>query len=153
MTAIPRMYKEHLADFCMLMASFEHELTEKFGKLYRLEVSEIQGSNKSTDSLLFDLMADKVFEAVCQAWNITLFSLTTKNRETINTDPRKAAMKILRERCPSVSLKRIGGKFGGRDHSTVLWAVKACDNLIETDERYKKRYNVALSLLQVDKMI
>ncbi|HZH55065.1 MAG TPA: helix-turn-helix domain-containing protein, partial [Sphingobacteriaceae bacterium] len=35
------------------------------------------------------------------------------------------------------SLKSIGAFFGGRDHSTVIYACQTVEDLIETDKKFK----------------
>ena len=39
---------------------------------------------------------------------------------------------------PNNSLKSIGNHFGGRDHSTVIHAVQAVNDMIDTDKIFKK---------------
>lgn len=47
--------------------------------------------------------------------------------------PRQAAM-YLAVNLTRHSLKRIGYYFGGRDHSTVLWAIRAVEKRMERDK-------------------
>ncbi len=37
----------------------------------------------------------------------------------------------------NVSLKGIGSNFGGKDHSTVLYSIKAVQDLMDTDTLFK----------------
>ena len=52
--------------------------------------------------------------------------------------PRQVAMYIVRE-LTSLSLKEIGGKFGGRDHTTVLHAYDKITKLIKDDREFSSK--------------
>jgi chromosomal replication initiator protein len=41
----------------------------------------------------------------------------------------------------SVSLKTIGSNFGGKDHSTVLYSIRAVQDLMDTDSLFKDTVN------------
>jgi chromosomal replication initiator protein len=40
------------------------------------------------------------------------------------------------------SLKAIGDSFGGRDHSTVIYSVRAVNDMIDTDAEFKRTVTV-----------
>ena len=48
----------------------------------------------------------------------------------------------------SQSVSRIGNLVGGRDHATVLHALKSVDELLNSDEDFKGKYMEAEKLLQ-----
>ena len=56
-------------------------------------------------------------------------------------DARQMAMRIVRE-TTSLSLHDIGTLFN-RDHSTIIHAIKATENLLETSEQYRLDYEYA----------
>ena len=47
----------------------------------------------------------------------------------------------------SASLKTIGQRFGGRDHSTVVHAIKTIEKAMERDDSFKKSVDTILGKL------
>jgi chromosomal replication initiator protein len=75
-----------------------------------------------------------IVEAVTEHFNVTLAALQSKRRQRSIAEPRQVCMFLARE-YTRFSLEEIGGYFGGRDHTTVLHAVRAITKRRETDER------------------
>jgi len=46
------------------------------------------------------------------------------------------------------SLPEIGRRFGGRDHSTVLHAVRKIEELIKTDDKLAREVNLLIRLIE-----
>jgi chromosomal replication initiator protein len=51
-------------------------------------------------------------------------------------------MSLIKDLCetndyPGMSLKAIGGYFGGRDHSTVIHGLEAVSDLVDTEKKMK----------------
>jgi chromosomal replication initiator protein len=59
---------------------------------------------------------------------------------------RQLAMFIMKE-LTSASLKSIGQRFGGRDHSTVVHAIKTIEKAMEKDGSFKKSVDAILGKL------
>lgn len=74
-----------------------------------------------------------IVEAVTAHFNVTLAALQSKRRQRSIAEPRQVCMFLARE-YTRFSLEEIGGYFGGRDHTTVLHAVRAITKRRETDE-------------------
>jgi len=68
-----------------------------------------------------------IFEVVMERYNVRLADLQGKRRNRSIAFPRQICMYIARE-LTSLSLEEIGGHFGGRDHTTVLHAVRTVAN-------------------------
>ena len=67
-------------------------------------------------------------EIIAQEYNITLKDLTSKELKTTEVVlPRQIAMYLSRELL-NESFERIGLEFGGKDHSSVMYA---CDKIKE----------------------
>ena len=49
---------------------------------------------------------------------------------------------FLARRHTGLSLPEIGKHFGGRDHTTVMHAVRKIDNQIETDEAFRRKVDM-----------
>jgi chromosomal replication initiator protein len=72
-----------------------------------------------------------ILEVVTDRYNVRSTDLLGKRRNRSIAFPRQLCMYLAREHTP-MSLEEIGGYFGGRDHTTVLHAVRTiqtqCDN-------------------------
>ena len=66
---------------------------------------------------------DDVLRAVAERFNLRVADLQSKRRTKSVAYPRHICMHLAR-RLTSLSLSEIGGYFGGRDHSTVIYADK-----------------------------
>jgi chromosomal replication initiator protein len=71
-------------------------------------------------------------QAVCEFYNIEIEDLKAQRRTKNVTLPRQIAMYLVRE-LTDYSLPKIGGEFGGRDHSTVIHACDKIQELIKSD--------------------
>ena len=83
-------------------------------------------------SNLAELSIDQITEAVTSHFNVKLTELQSKRRNRTVALPRQVCMYLARQ-LTRRSLEEIGGHFGGRDHSTVLHAVKTIRTLVDTD--------------------
>jgi len=75
---------------------------------------------------------DDILKVVAKHYNVTRADILSQRRTANVVKPRQIAMylaKVLTLR----SLPEIGRRFGGRDHTTVLHAVRKIDTLIATD--------------------
>src|SRR5262249_5354698 len=74
----------------------------------------------------------QIFDAVTKYYNVRLSDLQSKKRHKSIAFPRQVCMYLAR-RHTRYSLEEIGGYFGGRDHTTVLHAVRTVDESIKSD--------------------
>ena len=74
------------------------------------------------------------FDAVTKYYNVKPSDLQGKKRHKSIAFPRQVCM-FLARRHTRFSLEEIGGYFGGRDHTTVLHAVRTVDEDVRTDPR------------------
>lgn len=75
---------------------------------------------------------DEIQRQVADYYNIKLSDLLSARRARQVARPRQVAM-YLSKQLTSMSLPAIGRKFGGRDHTTVMHAVKRIEELRQTD--------------------
>jgi chromosomal replication initiator protein len=75
---------------------------------------------------------DAIQRQVADYYNLRLSELLSARRARNIARPRQVAM-YLSKRMTARSLPEIGRKFGGRDHTTVMHAVKRVDDLRRTD--------------------
>lgn len=85
--------------------------------------------------------------AVCAKYHLEDYDLTCASRVRALTWPRQEAMWLTR-RYTTRSLPQIGRLFGGRDHTTVLYAVRAVNCRIICAEDYARRIPHLLKRLQ-----
>jgi chromosomal replication initiator protein len=74
----------------------------------------------------------QILDAVTKYYNVRLSDLQGKRRHKSITFPRQVCMYLAR-RYTRYSLEEIGGYFGGRDHTTVLHAVRTVDADAKTE--------------------
>jgi chromosomal replication initiator protein len=74
----------------------------------------------------------QIFEAVTKYYNVRLSDLQSKKRHKSIAFPRQVCM-FLARRHTRYSLEEIGGYFGGRDHTTVMHAVRTVDADVKND--------------------
>jgi chromosomal replication initiator protein len=78
-----------------------------------------------------------IVEVVTRFYDVKLTDLLSKRRHKSIAMPRQVCMWLAR-RHTRFSLEEIGGYFGGRDHTTVMHAVRTIDARRSTDERFSE---------------
>ncbi|HTE05251.1 MAG TPA: chromosomal replication initiator protein DnaA, partial [Planctomycetota bacterium] len=78
---------------------------------------------------------ERVVEVVCRHFGVRLADLQGRKRTQSIALPRQTAMYLARK-LTTLSLEEIGGHFGGRDHSTVLYAVDRTGDRIAQDRAF-----------------
>jgi len=77
---------------------------------------------------------ENIQKTVAEYYKIRIADLLSKRRSRSIARPRQVAMALAKE-LTNHSLPEIGDAFGGRDHTTVLHAVRRVKELRETDRR------------------
>lgn len=80
---------------------------------------------------------DKVLDEVARTTGVSREEITSRSRNAKIAKARHVCMYILRE-VTSMSTEEIGENFGGRDHSTVVYALKQQKEEIERDTRVRE---------------
>ena len=75
---------------------------------------------------------DEIQRAVCEYYRIDRSEMSSKRRARAVVRPRQVAMYLAKVMTPR-SYPEIGRKFGGRDHSTVIHAVRLVEGLRQQD--------------------
>ncbi len=81
---------------------------------------------------------DMIQSEVCRAFGLSMSDLKGDKRSQSVVYPRQTAMYLCRELTDS-SLPQIGRQFGGRDHSTVLYAINKISKLIKEEREVFSR--------------
>jgi chromosomal replication initiator protein len=84
------------------------------------------------------VLPEKIIELVAREWKTTAEALLGRDRSQKIAEPRQVAMYLMR-RETDASLPQIGEVLGGRDHTTVMYAIDKIANQIETKADLRKR--------------
>ena len=84
-----------------------------------------------------DLTTAQVVALVADKFKVTVDQLIGRDRSRDIALPRQVAMYLLRREV-NVSLPQIGVALGGRDHTTVMYAIDQIANKIETDSGLRR---------------
>ena len=85
-----------------------------------------------------DIAPSKVIELVAKEWQVSVDSLLGRDRSQKIAQPRQVAIYLLRKETDA-SLPQIGEVLGGRDHTTVMYAIEKIAGEIETKTDLRRR--------------
>jgi chromosomal replication initiator protein len=127
----------------------ESNIRELEGALNRIiAFADLSGSPLTPDLVdiaLADLLPqrgsvdpDKIIELVAKEWQTSVESLIGRDRSRKVAEPRQVAMYLMRKETDA-SLPQIGEVLGGRDHTTVMYAIEKIAGDIEAKDDLRKR--------------
>jgi chromosomal replication initiator protein len=90
---------------------------------------------------------EEIQRIVARQYNVSRADLLSSRRTANVVRPRQVAM-YLAKQLTLRSLPEIGRRFGGRDHTTVLHAVRKIENLVHTDTSLAEEIEVLKRQLQ-----
>ena len=90
---------------------------------------------------------DDILKVVGRHYNVARTDLLSPRRARTVVMPRQVGM-YLAKKMTSRSLPEIGRRFGGRDHSTVLHAVRKIEEQIKTDDRLAREVALLIRLVE-----
>jgi chromosomal replication initiator protein len=129
------------------------------GALNRLAVhASLQDSDITVDlvkDVLKDLLRtnsrkitiDEIQKKVVEHYNIKLSDMHSPRRSRSVARPRQVAM-YLAKSITTRSLPEIGRKFGGRDHTTVIHAIKTIEEIMVNDPSLAEDIELLTRILQ-----
>lgn len=83
-----------------------------------------------------EISMEYIQKLVCEYFEVPVEMVKSKTRKREIVQARQISM-YLAKLHTKTSLKSIGAFFGGRDHSTVIYACQTVDDLIDTDKKFK----------------
>ncbi|PTM97504.1 chromosomal replication initiator protein DnaA [Mycoplana dimorpha] len=119
------------------------ELEGAFNQLLFRRTFEPQLTVERVDELLAHLVAageprrvriEDIQRVVAKHYNVSRQELVSSRRTRVVVMPRQIAMYLSKTLTPR-SFPEIGRRFGGRDHTTVLHAVRKIEDLIASDTK------------------
>lgn len=110
---------------------------------------------ESVQDLLQDMLraanrrytVEEIQKKVAEHFNIKLAEMHSSRRSRAVARPRQIAMYLAKALTPC-SLPEIGRKFGGRDHTTVIHAVRKVEELLEMDPHLAEDVSVLKRILK-----
>jgi chromosomal replication initiator protein len=111
---------------------------------------------ETTQDVLHDLLRandrrvtiEEIQKRVAEHFNIRLADMHSARRARAVARPRQVAM-YLAKQLTSRSLPEIGRKFGGRDHTTVMHAVKKVEELRSADIGFNEDVELLRRMLEI----
>jgi chromosomal replication initiator protein len=94
-----------------------------------------------------ELTTDAIKQMVAKQFNVSINDLTGKRRTQNIALARQVAMFLCRKHTAR-SFPEIGALFGGRDHSTVIHAIKSVNERISSDPVLKEQIEKIILLLE-----
>ena len=110
---------------------------------------------ENTQAILQDLLRsneyiitiEEIQKQVAERYNIRISDMSSARRLRTVARPRQVAMYLAKILTPR-SLTEIGRKFGGKDHTTVMHAVKKVEELMKEDQELREDVRLLTKLLQ-----
>ncbi len=110
---------------------------------------------EATQEVLHDILKahdrrvtiEEIQKRVAEHWNMRLTDMSSARRARAVARPRQVAM-YLAKQLTSRSLPEIGRKFGNRDHTTVMHAVKTVAALMERDTGFAEDVELLRRMLE-----
>ena len=90
---------------------------------------------------------DEIQKKVVEHYNIKLSDMHSPRRSRSVARPRQVAM-YLAKSITTRSLPEIGRKFGGRDHTTVIHAIKTIEEIMVNDPSLAEDIELLTRILQ-----
>jgi len=83
-----------------------------------------------------EISMEYIQKLVCEYFEVPIEMVKSKTRKREIVQARQISMYLAKSHTKT-SLKSIGAFFGGRDHSTVIYACQTVEDLIDTDKKFK----------------
>ncbi|GBD41868.1 Chromosomal replication initiator protein DnaA [bacterium HR39] len=90
---------------------------------------------------------DEIQRAVVEHFGLKMSDMASPRRARAVARPRQIAMYLCKQ-LTTRSLPEIGRKFGGRDHTTVMHAIRTIERLREEDPQLRDDLEALLRRLQ-----
>ena len=82
------------------------------------------------------LTVEKIIDEVAHTYGVTSEDIRSSKRNGTISNARQIAIYAVRE-ITSLSMKSIGDEFGGRDHSTIVYAINQIEKNMERDSKLR----------------
>jgi chromosomal replication initiator protein len=133
----------------MIARRVQSNIRELEGALTRVaafaDLSGLPLSPQLVEATLVDLLPrrsqvqpEEIVQKVAESFGVSVENLLGRDRTRQVALPRQIAMYLLREEA-NISLPQIGETLGGRDHTTVMYGCEKVADMLERDDRLRRR--------------
>lgn len=122
-----------------------------FSRLIREEVT-VRRAEELVQDILHEevqnqITIERIQRRVVDMFDLRMSDMQNRKRPSHIAFPRQIAMYLSRLLTPH-PLKEIGEAFGGRDHGTVIHAVKTVENMMEQDQKVRRNIDYLVRQLR-----